>query len=162
MTIIVATDENNAIGKDNRLLWHLSDDLKRFKNLTQGHVVIMGRKTFESLGRPLPNRVNIVISGNPQYQVPEGVILTDSLEEAIKIAEEKDTNPFVIGGGAVYEQALASTNRIELTLVHTKVKEADTYFPKINSSEWKKTFEEFHPKDEKHLYDFTFLTYSRG
>ncbi len=161
MTIIVAADENNAIGKDNQLLWHLSDDLKRFKALTQNHTVIMGRKTFESLGRPLPKRLNIVISSNPDYQVPEGVILTHSLEEALKIAEKEDENPFVIGGGNIYRQSLDLADTIELTRVHTRVKEADTYFPELDFSQWEKTFEEFHPKDEKHTYDFTFLTYSK-
>ncbi|MDR2122719.1 MAG: dihydrofolate reductase [Flavobacteriaceae bacterium] len=161
MTIITATDENNAIGGDNQLLWHLSDDLKRFKNLTQNHVVIMGRKTFESLAGPLPKRVNIVVSGNSDYKVPENVILAHSLPEAIAIAKEKDANPFVIGGGIIYKQALDLADTIELTLVHTKVENADTYFPEIRFSDWEKVFEEFHPKDEKHLYDFTFLTYHR-
>ncbi len=161
MTIIVAVDENNAIGKDNKLLWHLSDDLKRFKTLTQNHAVIMGRKTFESLGRPLPNRINIVISSNSDYPVPEGVILTHSLEKAIEIAKKNDENPFIIGGGNIYSQSLDFTDTIEMTRIHTQVEEADTYFPQLDFSQWEKTFEEFHPKDEKHMYDFTFLTYSR-
>jgi dihydrofolate reductase len=161
MTIIVATDENNAIGKDNQLLWHLSDDLKRFKALTRNHAVIMGRKTFESLGRPLPHRLNIVISGNLDYTVPEGVILVHSLREAMETAKEKDPHPFIIGGGIIYKQALDFANTIELTRIHTQATGADTYFPEIDFSGWKKTFEEFHPKDENHTYDFTFLTYER-
>lgn len=161
MRIIVAMDENNAIGKNNKLLWHLPDDLKRFKKLTQNHPVIMGRNTFESLGRPLPNRLNIIISGNRHYTVPEGVVLTHSLQEAIEIAKQENPDSFIIGGGILYKQALDSVDTIELTLVHTKIKEADTFFPNINLSDWKKVYEEFHPADEKHSYDFTFLTFSK-
>lgn len=161
MRIIVAMDENNAIGKNNKLLWHLPDDLKRFKKLTQNHPVIMGKNTFESLGRPLPNRLNIVISSNRHYTVPEGVVLTHSLQKAIEIAKKENPDSFIIGGGILYKQALDSVDVIELTLVHTKIKNADTFFPKLDLSNWKKVYEEFHPADEKHSYDFTFLTFSK-
>lgn len=161
MTIIAAIDENNAIGKDNQLLWHLSKDLKRFKSLTQNHTIIMGRKTFESLGRPLPNRINVVISSNPEYEVPENVILLSSLSEAMETAHINDVNPYIIGGGTIYEQALDYVDILELTLVHTQVKDADTYFPKIDFSKWDKIFEEFHGKDDNQPYDFSFLTYQR-
>ncbi|MDR3272155.1 MAG: dihydrofolate reductase [Flavobacteriaceae bacterium] len=160
-TIIVAVDENNAIGKDNRLLWHLPDDLKRFKKLTQNHAVIMGRKTFESIGRPLPNRLNIVVSQNSKYSVPDGVQLVHSLEEAVEEAEKYSKNLFVIGGGKIYDQMVNLADTIEMTLVYTKIKEADTFFPELNPKIWQKTFEEFHQKNEKHLYDFTFLTYEK-
>lgn len=161
MRIIVAMDENNAIGKDNQLLWNLPDDLKRFKKLTLNHPVIMGRNTFESITKPLPNRLNIIISNNLNYIVPEGAILTHSLQEAIEIAKKVDADPFVIGGGTIYKQVLDFIDAIEVTRVHTKVNEADTFFPYLNLSKWNKTYEEFHPKDEKHIYDFTFLTFQK-
>ncbi|PQL96082.1 dihydrofolate reductase [Apibacter adventoris] len=161
MRIIVAMDENNAIGKDNQLLWNLPDDLKRFKKLTLNHPVIMGRNTFESITKPLPNRLNIIISNNLNYIVPEGAILTHSLQEAIEIAKKVDADPFVIGGSTIYKQALDFIDAIEVTRVHTKVNEADTFFPNLNLSKWNKTYEEFHPKDEKHIYDFTFLTFQK-
>lgn len=157
----MAMDENNAIGKDNQLLWNLPDDLKRFKKLTLNHPVIMGRNTFESITKPLPNRLNIIISNNLNYIVPEDVVLTHSLQEAIEIAKKVDVDPFIIGGGTIYKQALDFIDVIEVTRVHTKVNEADTFFPNLNLSKWNKTYEEFHPKDEKHIYDFTFLTFSK-
>lgn len=161
MTIIAALDENNAIGNNNQLLWHLPLDLKRFKSLTQNHVILMGRKTFESLGRPLPNRQNMVISSKADYQVPDNVYLFSSLPETIEVARSKDSNPYIIGGGTIYSQALKYADTLELTLVHTQIDKADTYFPEIDFSEWNKTFDEFHPKDDKHLYDFRFVTYQR-
>lgn len=161
MTIIAALDENNAIGNNNLLLWHLPLDLKRFKSLTQNHVILMGRKTFESLGRPLPNRQNMVISSKADYPVPDNVYLFSSLSEAIEVARSKDSNPYIIGGGTIYSQALKYADTLELTLVHTQIDKADTYFPEIDFSEWNKTFDEFHPKDDKHLYDFRFVTYQR-
>lgn len=161
MTIIAALDENNAIGNNNQLLWHLPLDLKRFKSLTQNHVILMGRKTFESLGRPLPNRQNMVISSKADYPVPDNVYLFSSLPEAIEAARNKDSNPYIIGGGTIYSQALKYVDTLELTLVHTQMDKADTYFPEIDFSEWNKTFDEFHPKDDKHLYDFRFVTYQR-
>lgn len=161
MTIIAAIDENNAIGNNNQLLWHLPLDLKRFKSLTQNHVILMGRKTFESLGRPLPNRQNMVISSKADYPVPNNVYLFSSLPEAIEAARNKDSNPYIIGGGTIYSQALKYADTLELTLVHTQMDKADTYFPEIDFSEWNKTFDEFHPKDDKHLYDYRFVTYQR-
>ena len=161
MKIIVATDENNAIGLDNQLPWHLPADLKRFKSLTQGNAIIMGRKTFDSIGRPLPNRLNIVVSKSTHQTDSENLIYTNSLEKAIEKGEEYSNNPFIIGGGNIYKQALNLADTIELTLVHTKLPNADTHFPAINPKEWEKTSEEFHPKDEKNDYDFSFITYIR-
>lgn len=159
ITIIVAAAENDAIGKNNALIWHLSDDLKRFKNLTSGHHIIMGRKTFESFPKPLPNRTHIVISRNPNYQVPEGVILVNSLEKAINTCKG-DNQPFIIGGGEIYQQALILADKIELTRVHESFA-ADTFFPSIDTTIWKETHAIFHKKDEKNEFDFTFLTYER-
>ena len=161
MTIIAAIDENNSIGNNNQLLWHLPLDLKRFKSLTQNHVVVMGRKTFDSLGCPLPNRLNMVISSNADYKVPENVLLFNSLSEALEAALSKDSNPYIIGGGPIYRQAFEYADTLEITLVHTRIEMTDTYFPKIDFSKWNKIFEEFHPKNNKHLYDFRFLTYQK-
>lgn len=159
LTIIVAAAENNAIGKGNKLIWHLSDDLKRFKSLTNNHYIIMGRKTFESFPKPLPNRTHVVITRQTDYKVPEGVILVNSLEAAISAAKS-DSQPYIIGGGEIYKQAMAVADKIEITRVHENF-EADTFFPEIDTSVWKETANEFHKKDEKHDYEFTFLTYQR-
>lgn len=159
LTIIVAAGENNEIGKDNDLIWHLRDDLKRFKALTSGHHIIMGRKTFESFPKPLPNRTHIVISRQKEYQVPEGVIVVNSLEAAIEKAKS-DSQPFIIGGGEIYRQAMSLVNRIELTRVHSTF-DADTFFPEVDKSIWKETANTFHTKDENHEYEFSFLTFER-
>jgi dihydrofolate reductase len=157
LTIIAAVSENNALGKDNQLLWHLPEDFKRFKTLTSGHYIIMGRKTFESFPKPLPNRTHIIITRQLDYTAPEGCIVVPSFEKAIELCP-KNEEAFVIGGGEIYQQALELVNKIDITRVHTKL-EADTFFPAIDTTKWKLVFEEFHPKDEKHDYDFTFLTY---
>lgn len=157
LTIIVAAGENDAIGKDNKLIWHLSDDLKRFKSLTNGHHIIMGRKTFESFPKPLPNRTHIVITRQENYKVPTGVIIVNSLEDAINVSK-KDSQPFIIGGGEIYKQAMLLADKIELTRVHESFK-ADTFFPKIDASIWKETSNTFHKKDDNHDYEFSFITY---
>ena|SRR5690554_1504882 len=159
ITLIVAAGENDAIGKDNQLIWHLSDDLKRFKELTNGHHIIMGRKTFESFPKPLPNRTHIVISRQDNYQVPSGVILVNNLEDAFDAAKA-DKQPFVIGGGEIYKQAMPYADKIELTRVHEDF-EADTFFPKIDSTIWKESQNRYHAKDEKHTHAFSFITYER-
>ncbi len=159
LTIIVAAAENDAIGKGNKLIWHLSDDLKRFKSLTNGHHIIMGRKTFESFPKPLPNRTHVVITRQADYKAPDGVILVNSLEDAIDAARS-DNQPFIIGGGQIYKQAMSIADKIELTRVHHDF-EADTYFPKIDPTVWKETANTFHKKDENHDYEFSFITYER-
>ncbi|MEP3838764.1 MAG: dihydrofolate reductase [Algibacter sp.] len=159
LTIIVAAAENNAIGLGNKLIWHLSDDLKRFKALTNGHHIIMGRKTFESFPKPLPNRTHVVITRQKDYEVPDGVIVVHNLEDAID-ASKKDTNPYIIGGGQIYKQAMAIATKIELTRVHESF-EADTYFPEIDTNLWKETANTFHKKDDTHAHEFSFLTYTR-
>lgn len=157
LTIIAAAAENNALGKDNQLLWHLPEDFKRFKTLTSGHYIIMGRKTFESFPKPLPNRTHIIITRQPNYQAPEGCIVVTSLEKAMELCP-KNEEAFVIGGGEIYQQALDVVDKIDVTRVHTTL-DADTFFPTIDPTLWKMVFEEFHPKDDKHAFDFTFLTY---
>jgi len=159
LTIIVAAAENNAIGKGNKLIWHLSNDLKRFKSLTNGHHIIMGRKTFESFPNPLPNRTHIVITRQSNYTAPEGVIIVNNLDDAIDAAKS-DSQPFIIGGGEIYKQALAIADKIELTRVHENF-EADTFFPDIDTTIWKETENIFHKKDKDHDHEFSFLTYER-
>ncbi|MBG26965.1 MAG: diacylglycerol kinase [Croceibacter sp.] len=154
--MIAAAAENNALGKDGDLVWHLPDDFKRFKKLTTGHHIIMGRKTFESFPKPLPNRTHIVITRNRDY-TKEGCIVVHNLEDALKIAEE-DTQPFIIGGGEIYKLALNASEKIELTRVHDTF-EADAFFPEIDLSKWELINEEFHEKDERHSVSFTYLTY---
>lgn len=160
LTIIVAAAENDAIGKDNTLIWHLSDDLKRFKKLTSGHHIIMGRKTFESFPKPLPNRTHVVITRQKNYEVPKGVIVVHSLQDAID-ASRNDSQPFIIGGGEIYKQALLVADKIELTRVHHEF-EADTFFPKINLQDWIEVSNTFHQKNDTHDYDFSFITYERN
>lgn len=159
LTIIVAAGENDAIGKDNKLIWHLSDDLKRFKSLTSGHHIIMGRKTFESFPKPLPNRTHVVITRQQSYQAPEGVIVVNSLEKAIDISKN-DSQPFIIGGGQIYKQAIALADKIEITRVHSEF-EADTFFPKIDTTVWEEVNTTLHKKDTEHEYEFSFITYVR-
>lgn len=160
LSLIVAAAENNVIGKDNQLIWHLSDDLKRFKKLTSGHHIIMGRKTFESFPKPLPNRTHIVITRQKDYKAPKGVIVVHTMKEAVSVATLNDAEPFVIGGGEIYKQALPFATKIELTRVHHEF-EGDTYFPEIDMKDWKETANVFHTKDDKHEYEFSFLTYER-
>jgi dihydrofolate reductase len=156
--MIAAAAENNALGKDNELVWHLPDDFKRFKNLTSGHPIIMGRKTFESFQKPLPNRLHIIITRQKNYQA-EGCLVVSNLENAIALTD-KNQDAFVIGGGEIYQQALSFTDKIELTRVHDSF-EADTFFPEIDEKEWQLIQEEYHPKDEKHKIDFTYQTFTR-
>ncbi len=159
VTIVVAMGKNREIGKENQLLWHLPKDLKHFKDITSGHPVIMGRKTYESIGKPLPNRTNIVISRKNDW-FEEGVLIVGSIKEALKFAQKIDENVFIIGGGNIYEQTMDFTNRIEVTLVDAEL-DADTYFPEIDPRIWQKIEEDCHPKDEKNQYDFCFQTFER-
>ena len=156
--MIAAVAENNALGKDNELVWHLPNDFKRFKTLTSGHHIIMGRKTFESFPEPLPNRTHIIITRQKNYQA-EGCIIVDSIEKALSICP-KDEDSFIIGGGEIYTLGLAYTDKIEITRVHSSF-EADAYFPEINKKDWKLEKYEFNEKDEKHKYDYTYETYIR-
>lgn len=159
MTIMIAAAaENNALGKNNDLLWHLPDDFKRFKQMTTNHYIIMGRKTFESFPRPLPNRTHVVITRQPEYYY-ENVIVVEGLAEALVCVPEGE-NSFIIGGGEIYKLALPFVDKIELTRIHAQF-EADTYFPELDSKEWELTEKQHHPKDDKHLYDFTYETYER-
>ena len=159
LTLIVAASENNAIGKDNKLIWHLRDDLQRFKSLTSGHCIIMGRKTFESFPKPLPNRTHIVVTTQQKYKVPHGVIVVHNLDDAMDAALG-DKHPYVIGGGEIYKQALPFAGKIELTRVHDTF-EADTHFPELDLKDWREVQNIYHPKDEENDHAFSFVTYER-
>lgn len=151
--MIAAAAENNALGKNNELVWHLPNDFKRFKNLTSGHHIIMGRKTFESFPKPLPNRTHIVITRQRNYK-PEGCTVVNSMEEAIQSCPQNE-NIFIIGGGEIYNLGLPYSDKIELTLVHHTF-DADAFFPKINENDWQIINSDYQQKDEKHLFDFTY------
>ena len=160
--LIAALAENNALGKDNELIWHLPDDFKRFKQLTTGHHIIMGRKTFESFPKPLPNRTHIIISRQADYAatIPfTNCVVAGDIREAIA-KSPKDQPTYIIGGGEIYKLALPLADRLELTRVHA-VFEADAFFPEFNPEDWKLVHAEHHPKDEKHAYDFTYQTFDR-
>lgn len=158
ITLIAAAAENNALGKDNDLVWHLPDDFKRFKQLTSCHHIIMGRKTFETFPKLLPNRIHIIITRQEGYQ-PEGCIVVNSLEEALQKAANDDT-PYIIGGGEIYKLSMSAAEAIELTRVHGTF-EADAFFPNISQEEWELVASEFHDKDDRHAYAFTYETYHR-
>lgn len=159
ITLIAAAGEKNELGKDKDLVWHLPDDFKRFKNLTTGHYIIMGRKTFETFPQLLPNRTHVIITRKKDYN-PEGTIVVNSLGKALEVAKE-DPQPFVIGGGEIYKLSMEKADCIELTRVHGTF-EADTFFPEIDEEKWKLIASEMHPKDDRHNYAFTYLTYERA
>lgn len=156
ITMIAAAGENNELGRDNELVWHLPDDFKRFKQLTTGHHIIMGRKTFESFPKLLPNRTHIVITRNKNYH-QRGVIIVHSMEEALNQAGNDD-QPFIIGGGEIYKIGLEFATKIELTRVHGTF-DADAYFPEIPQATWKLISSEEHERDERHAYSFTYETW---
>ncbi len=159
ITIVVAIGENRGIGSNNQMLWHLPKDLKHFKNITSGHPVVMGRKTYESIGKPLPGRTNIVISRKNDW-FEEGILIVGSIKEALKFAKKIDEEVFIIGGGNIYKQTIDLADKIELTTVKATI-EADTFFPEMDGKVWVKTNETCHEKDEKNPYDFCFQTFER-
>jgi len=160
ISIILAVSENDVIGGNNKLLWYLPADLKHFKRITQKHTIIMGRKTYESIGRPLPSRTNIVITRKTNYS-PEGVLVVNSIETAINKAEEQNGNEvFIIGGGEIYNQSIDIADKIYLTRVHQQFK-GDVTFPKLDPSEWQIKSKEDHEADEKNKIPYSFLTYER-
>lgn len=157
-SIIVAIAENYAIGKNNELLWHLSADLKRFKQITTGHSIIMGRKTFESIGKPLPNRRSVVITRDKNFS-HEGITVVHSIAEALEIVKHEE-EIFIIGGGTIYEEMLPKADRIYLTTVH-KSFDADTFFPKFDTNQWQIVTEEELPCNDKNPYPTTFQILER-
>jgi dihydrofolate reductase len=176
ISIIVAIASNGAIGRNNQLLWHISEDLRYFKKITGGHTVIMGRKTWESIGRPLPNRRNIVVSRNIDAAKLAGAEVYRSMEEAVAAASanknlqsdglctnNQSDEPliFIIGGGEIYRQALPLADRLYLTLVHTPIDDADTFFPAIDYTQWREVSRESFPRGEKFEHPFDFVVLKR-
>ena len=158
LTIIAAVSINNVIGNKNKLIWKLSNDLKRFKNLTTNHSVIMGRKTFESLPNPLPDRDNIVITRDTNYSKPN-IQVCSSIEDAINLTKT-DTQPFIIGGGEIYSQTINIVDKIELTRVHEEF-DGDSYFPEIPLDIFKLINEENYNSDLENEFDYSYLTYKK-
>jgi len=161
ISLIVAMDEKRGIGVDGHLPWHLPADLKRFKSLTMGHHLIMGRKTFESIGRPLPGRTTIIVTRNNSFQ-PEGCLVAHSLETALEFARlDLEDEVFIIGGGDIFVLAIELADRIYLTQVHTNLP-ADVYFPEFAAENWLEIDSEYHPADEKNPYPHTFKILQRN
>ena len=158
IALLVAMSDDGVIGRDNTLPWHLPSDLQWFKRLTTGHAIIMGRTTYQSIGRPLPNRRNIVLSRDPEFQ-PEGVEVTATLEAALELVED-DPEVFVVGGAAIYGLALPRAQRMYLTRVHGRV-DGDVRFPEWQPDEWRLVWEEAHEADAEHVYPFTFQQLDR-
>ena len=159
-SIIVATSENNVIGKDNRLPWHLPADLKYFKNTTWALPIIMGRKTFESIGKPLPGRHNIVVTRNKDYKA-DGATVVSNLDDAVKAAESNDVKElFIIGGAELFNTTMNQAQRIYLTRVHANI-EGDVFFPDLNKKEWHLISEKNKEADEKNEYDLSFQVWEK-
>ena len=158
LSCIVAVSENGVIGRGNGLPWKLSADLRRFKQLTTGHAIIMGRKTFESIGGPLPHRSSVMITRNRHYESP-GVVVVHSFDQAVDACKDQH-EAFVIGGEAVFREALPRAERLYLTRVHANIK-GDTYFPETDLAAWKLLQQEDHPGDEKNDFPSTFCVYAR-
>ncbi len=161
-SFVVAASTNNAIGKDNQLLWHLPNDLRFFKNVTWGMPVLMGRKSFESLGKkPLNGRINIVLSSS-KYFKNDGIVLVNNLKDGYFFAQQNDYKEIMIlGGGHVYSQTIHDADKIYITRVHHVFEDADAFFPVIDEQKWKLVFSEDHFKDDKHAYDYSFQLWER-
>jgi dihydrofolate reductase len=160
ISLIAALDDKGGIGRDGGLPWHLPADLKRFKTLTMGHHMLMGRKTFQSIGKPLPGRTNIVVTRNKAYQT-DGVVVAHSLDEALAIAERNnETEVFIIGGGEIFRQSLPLADRLYLTRVHTD-SDSDVFFPQLGQN-WTSISSEHFPADEKNEFPTTFQIYARA
>ncbi|MBK7691058.1 MAG: dihydrofolate reductase [Bacteroidetes bacterium] len=159
LSIIVATSLNHVIGVSNQLPWHLPADLKYFKQLTNGHAIVMGRKTFESIGRPLPNRINIVITRSKSFEV-EGVIVQHSIEDALQYCQNMD-EVFIIGGDTIYQQMMHLAQTIYVTTVHTFIENGDAFFPELDLKQWTLRSNVFHEKDDKNAFDYTFEIFEK-
>jgi dihydrofolate reductase len=157
ISIIVAAAENNVIGNNNNLIWHLPADLKFFKETTNGNSIIMGRKTYESIGRPLPNRQNIIITRNTELQI-DGVTIVNTLEEALEVAESEEK--FICGGGQIYKEGIHLADKIYFTRIHQEF-EGDTIFPEIDSSIWKEVSRKKGEIDQKNTIDYSILVFER-
>jgi len=160
ITIIAAIANNNALGKDNDLIWHLPADLKRFKKVTTGHHILMGRNTYESIGKPLPNRTTVIITRNKEYKA-DGCIVVNSIEKAIEVAKS-DEHIYIIGGAQIYKQAMVTNlvDQLDITQVHESF-EADVFFPEIDLDTWKESAKEDFKADEKNKHDYSFISYTK-
>jgi dihydrofolate reductase len=162
LSFIVAVSENNAIGKNNALPWHLPDDLKFFKRTTMGKPVLMGRKTYESLGKPLPGRLNIVVTTREWLDVPDGVVVYNDLNSAVeRLQQEENEEGFIIGGGMIFSETIGLVERMYITRVNCIVPDATAFFPAVDHTHWKLTHEEKHEADEKHKYSFSIQQFDR-
>lgn len=159
IAIVVAVAENNVIGKDNQLIWHLPADLKHFKHITMGHPMLMGRKTYESIGKPLPGRTTIIITRQPDFEA-EGCMVVNSVKEAISKAKQLDEQAYIIGGAEIYRQVLDVTDTIYLTRIHHSF-DGDTFFPEIKEEEWQTISEAHHEPNEKNKYSYSFIKFER-
>jgi dihydrofolate reductase len=162
ISIIVAVANNGVIGKNNQLTWHLPADLKRFKQLTMGHAMIMGRKTFDSIGKALPGRTTVIVTRQKDFK-KENCLVADSLEKAIELCKNDPDIPgeiFIIGGAQIFEKAIPLTDRIYFTQIHHAF-DGDVFFPDLEKGKWKITFREDHNADEKNPYDYSFINYDR-
>lgn len=158
--IIAAIAENNALGKDNDLIWHLPADLQRFKKVTTGYPIIMGRNTFESIGKPLPNRKTVIVTRNKEYS-QQGCLIANSLEEAIQLVSDAE-KIFIIGGAQIYKEAIEKklADQLDITLVHNTF-DADVFFPEINTEKWMEISKEKFERDTKNKFDYSFITYKK-
>jgi dihydrofolate reductase len=159
ISLIWAMDENRVIGLHNQLPWRLPEDLKFFKRMTMGHPIAMGRKTYESIGKPLPGRENIVITRDESYR-PEGCVIMNSIDELMSYAAEKDDEVFVIGGAEIFKEVLPKADKLYLTMIHDQF-EGDTFFPVFDIDKWELETREIGVRDEKNPYDYEFLIYKR-
>ena len=159
VALIAARSDNNVIGSEGRIPWHLPADLKHFKALTVGHAIMMGRKTFESIGKPLPDRLTVVVSRNRDYK-RAGITVVHSPEAALAFADQNETEVFVCGGAEIYRLALPLANRMYLTRVHTVVR-GNVLFPEFSSKEWQLTESDPHKADDKNAFDYTFEVWER-
>ena len=162
ISLIVAIAENGEIGKDNQLLWRIRDDLKLFKATTKGHVVIHGRKSFESIGKPLPNRSNIIITRNTEYE-PNGAFLTHSLDEALSLADKLEQNNeiFILGGAEIYRQSLPKIDKLYISHVHASFEDADTFFPEFDLNQWKLKIKKSFDQSDVNEFAFDFCEYTK-
>ena len=159
VSLIVAFDRNRAIGHHNQLPWHLPADLRHFKDITMGHSIVMGRKTFESIGKPLPGRRSVVVTNNPGYW-QEGITIVHSIEQAMHDLKD-ESEIFIIGGAQIFRHGLDLADRMYTTLIHHSF-EADTWFPEIDLNVWKEVRREDHSRDVKNPYDYSFINYERA
>jgi dihydrofolate reductase len=159
LSLIAAIGNNNVIGKHNKLLWDMPADMKYFRTTTSGHPVIMGRKTFESIGQPLPKRRNVVITQNPHYS-QAGMEVVHSLDEALALFQNSDEEVFCIGGGEIYRHAIEKADKLYITRIETEP-EGDSYFPGISSDTWEEISRDHHDKDKENPFPYTFLIYKK-